>query len=107
MEIYAPFRKEGYDTLTDSSTLSWGALIVVALVALCHLASKAINTARNKRNADGRKPPGHATSRPTEDGYGNALGNFASMIVAGDEDSSSGHVSRKMRKATKARRNAT
>jgi hypothetical protein len=96
-----------YDTLTDSSTLFWGAVIFVALVALCLVASKAINTARNKRNADGEQRPGQATSRPTADGYGNALGNFASMIVAGDEDASSGHASRKTRKATNARRNGT
>src|SRR6478672_10519684 len=70
------------------------------LVALCLLASKAINVARNKTNG----ASGQATSRLTADGCGSALGNFASMIVAGDEDSSSGHPSRRMRKATKARR---
>ena len=106
MEIYASFRQEDYDTLTGSSTVFWGALIFVALVALCLLASKAINTARNKRNADGKEFLGQATSRPPANGYGIALGNFASTIVAG-EDSSSGHASRKVRKATKARRKAT
>jgi len=107
MEIYTAFMPEEYDTLTDTSTLLSGAVIFVVLVALCLLASKAIDSARNKRNADGKEPSDQATSRPTADGYGNALGNFASMIVAGDEDSSPGHGSRKSRKATKAHRNAT
>ena len=100
-------RQEDYDTLTDSSTLFWGALIFVALVALCLLASKAIKTARNKRRADGEEPSAQATSQPTGYGYGSGLGSFASMIVAGNEDSSSDHASRKARKPAKARRNAT
>ena len=106
MEIYTAFMPEEYDTLTNTSTLVSGAVIFVVLVALCLLTSKAIDTARNKRNADGKEPSDHATSRPSADGYGCGLGNFASMIVAGD-DPSSGDASRKMRKATKARRKAT
>jgi hypothetical protein len=107
MEIYTAFMPEEYDTLTDTSTLVSGAVIFVVLVALCLLTSKAIDTARNKRNADGKEPSDHATSRPSADGYGCGLGNFASMIVAAGDDPSSGDASRKMRKATKARRKAT
>jgi hypothetical protein len=114
MEIYAAFMQEDYDLLTDSSMLFWGAVIFVALVALLLLASKAINTARNRRSIDGpatgahpKEPSGQAISRPSADGYGCGLGNFASMIVAGEDDSSSDHPTRKGRKAAKARRNAT
>jgi hypothetical protein len=114
MEIYAAFRQEDYDLLTDSSTLFWGAVIFVALVALCLVASKAIGRSRNKGNADGvatlghpKESSGQAISRPSADGYGCGLGNFASMIVAGEDDSSSDHPTRKGRKAAKARRNAT
>jgi hypothetical protein len=103
MEIYAVFRQPDYDTLTDTSTLFWGAALFVALVALFFLVGKAIERLRNRS-----KPPnessGQAISRPSADGYGNALGNFASMIASGHDDSSS--APRKRRKATKARRRA-
>jgi len=52
MEIYEAFRQEDYDTLTDSSTLFWGASILIALVASCLLASKGIKWLRNRRKFD-------------------------------------------------------
>jgi hypothetical protein len=63
-------------------------VLFVALVALFFLVGKAIERLRNRS-----KPPnessGQAISRPSADGYGNALGNFASMIASGHDDSSS------------------
>ena len=42
-----------YDAVSDTSTLFWGAVIFVALVAACLLIGKAIGL-RNRRRFDGR-----------------------------------------------------
>ena len=51
MEMYARYYSPGYDF--PISTLFWGAVIVVALVAACLLVRKAIETPRNRRKFDG------------------------------------------------------
>jgi hypothetical protein len=47
MEMYAAYYPPGYDF--PISTLFWGAVIVVALVAACLLVGKTIETPRNRR----------------------------------------------------------
>ena len=51
MEMYAAYYPPGYDL--PISTLFWGAVIVVALVAACLLVGKTIETPRNRRKFDG------------------------------------------------------
>ena len=51
MEMYAAYYPPGYDF--PISTLFWGAVIVVALVAACLLVGKTIETPRNRRKFDG------------------------------------------------------
>src|SRR6478672_535604 len=51
MEMYAAYYPPGYDF--PISTLFWGAVIFVALVAACLLVGKAIETPRNRRKFDG------------------------------------------------------
>ena len=51
MEMYAAYYPPGYDL--PISTLFWGAVIVVALVAACLLVGKAIEGPRNRRKFDG------------------------------------------------------
>jgi hypothetical protein len=51
MEMYAAQYRPGYDF--PISTLFWGAVIVVALVAVCLLVGKAIEGPRNRRKFDG------------------------------------------------------
>jgi hypothetical protein len=51
MEMYARYYSPGYDL--PISTLFWGAVIFVALVAACLLVGKAIGTPRNRRKFDG------------------------------------------------------
>jgi hypothetical protein len=80
-----------YDTSAGTSTLFWDAVIFVALLAWCLFAGKAIERLRN-RGKTPKKFLGQAISRPSADDYGSDLGNFASMIVSGKEDSSSAHV---------------
>jgi hypothetical protein len=60
MEMYAAQYPRGYDF--PISTLFWGALIVVALVAACLLVGKAIESPRNRRRFDGRPKEGHTTA---------------------------------------------
>jgi len=49
--MYAAYYPPGYDF--PISTLFWGAVIVVALVAACLLVGKTIETPRNRRKFDG------------------------------------------------------
>ena len=51
MEMYAAYYPPGYDF--PISTLFWGAVIFVALVAACLLVGKTIETPRNRRKFDG------------------------------------------------------
>ena len=51
MEMYEAYYPPGYDF--PISTLFWGAVIFVALVAACLLVGKAIETPRNRRKFDG------------------------------------------------------
>ena len=51
MEMYAALYPPGYDF--PISTLFWGAVIFVALVAACLLVGKTIETPRNRRKFDG------------------------------------------------------
>ena len=51
MEMYAAYYPPGYDF--PITTLFWGAVIVVALVAACLLVGKTIETPRNRRKFDG------------------------------------------------------
>ena len=51
MEMYAAHYPPGYDL--PISTLFWGAVIFVALVAACLLVGKTIETPRNRRKFDG------------------------------------------------------
>ena len=51
MEIYAAQCPPGYDF--PISTLFWGAVIFVALVAACLVVGKTIETPRNRRKFDG------------------------------------------------------
>ena len=90
MEMYAAvLRRDEYDAVTNSSTLFWGALIFIALVASCLFISKLINRPRTKRNTDSlatggnpKSPSAQAISNPCGGGYGSDLGDFASMIVS-------------------------
>jgi hypothetical protein len=66
MEMYAAYYPPGYDF--PISTLFWGAVIVVALVAACLLVGKTIETPRNRRKFDGAGGVNqqHAPATPAE-----------------------------------------
>src|SRR5258705_3083264 len=57
MEMYAAQYPRGYDF--PISTLFWGVLILVEIVAACLLVGKAVERSRNGRQSDGRPKQGH------------------------------------------------
>ena len=96
MEMYARYYSPGYDL--PISTLFWGAVIFVALVAGCLLVGKTIETPRNGRKFDGpgavnqqRNPatpaePPIAQSRPVTKPHRR----LAELV--GDDEVQGGHI---------------
>lgn len=115
MRNYAVSRYNEYGEF-DISTLFWGALIVVALVVACLLASKAIDWLRSRKKFDGvvtsdpEEPWDQAISRPSADYFGDgglgALGGLGGMNKREQEEIFSIYAPREVRKAMKERRRA-